>query len=271
MNYHKSEAQRVQFLYACDPLNSRQPYAEYLEEYQQAKLLGIPCSLYSESDSAAGNFSPRPALILQLPVVYRGWMLTLNDYQHLSDWISNSGASLQTSLEQYQRCHHLPGWYDVCHTLTPETYCFDADTDFSVALAPLNWSKYFVKDYVKSLTTLRGSIACSPQEVNEIVTLLKKYRGAIEGGICIRQFEALQEQTEERYFIYQGRAFARDNRIPEIVHQIAKLIDSPFFSVDIVLSDAGEQRLIELGDGQVSDKKKWQQADFIAMFIPYND
>lgn len=256
----------LQFIYPCDPLNKRQPDEEFQQEFQLAKSLGIFCSLYSDSDSAVGQFSPRPALVPGATVIYRGWMLNLSDYQRLDNQVKENGANLLTSPEQYQRCHHLPGWYEQCKTITPETYFFDADTDFSQALVSLNWPKYFVKDYVKSLTTLRGSVADSPEDVNEIVMQLMKYRGEVEGGICIRRFEALQEQTEERYFVYQGKAFARDGQIPEMVHQIAEKINSPFFSVDIVLSDCGQPRLIELGDGQVSDKKKWRLADFLAIF-----
>jgi ATP-grasp domain, R2K clade family 3 len=33
------------------------------------------------------------------------------------------------------------------------------------------------------------------------------------------------------------------------------IIDAPFYSVDVVENLAGELRLVELGDGQVSDKK----------------
>jgi len=44
--------------------------------------------------------------------------------------------------------------------------------------------------------------------------------------------------------------------VPKIVQTIAPRIDSPFFSVDVVLSTDGTPRLIELGDGQVSDRKQ---------------
>jgi hypothetical protein len=53
--------------------------------------------------------------------------------------------------------------------------------------------------------------------------------------------------------------------VPEIVQRIAERIDSPFFSVDIVLALDDTLRLIELGDGQVSDRKKWPANRFVAM------
>ncbi|AMP01555.1 hypothetical protein CAter282_3771 [Collimonas arenae] len=49
------------------------------------------------------------------------------------------------------------------------------------------------------------------------------------------------------------------------MEEIAQRIKSPFFSIDTVSSDAGQLRLIELGDGQVSDRKKWTAKQFASM------
>ncbi|KQZ26153.1 ATP-grasp domain-containing protein [Duganella sp. Root1480D1] len=60
-------------------------------------------------------------------------------------------------------------------------------------------------------------------------------------------------------------AFSRDGNVPPLVHELAALIPSPFFSLDTVISKSGQLRLIELGDGQVSDRKKWSPDRFAAM------
>jgi hypothetical protein len=57
----------------------------------------------------------------------------------------------------------------------------------------------------------------------------------------------------------------RDGIVPPMVADIAGRIDSPFFSVDIVLNRDGVPRLIELRDGQVSDRKKWPVETFTRM------
>jgi hypothetical protein len=44
---------------------------------------------------------------------------------------------------------------------------------------------------------------------------------------------------------------------PHLVQKIAGIINAPFYSVDVVENLEGELRLVELGDGQVSDKKIW--------------
>ncbi|NVD69834.1 ATP-grasp domain-containing protein [Duganella sp. BJB1802] len=255
----------MRLLYPCDPFNSKLPDEEYREEFDAAIASGLACSLFSLEDFQGGEFKPRPKFDEAEVVAYRGWMLDIDDYSRLSAAMIDAGAKPLVNAVEYQRCHHLPGWYQVCVEWTPETVFVDQDINFTIELAKLNWPAYFVKDYVKSLTTSRGSIAKNAEEVTELVALIKQYRGKIEGGICIRRFESLQPDTEERYFVLRGTPYGRDGTVPDLVRRIAAAVDSPFFSVDTVLSADGHLRLIELGDGQVSDRKLWPAENFARM------
>jgi hypothetical protein len=169
---------------------------------------------------------------------------------------------LKTSVIAYRHCHYLPEWYESCREFTPETLFLKQNSDFATVLSELDWPGYFIKDYVKSLTTTRGSVATTIEEVGEIVSLIEQYRGQVEGGVCVRRLEALLPETEERYFVVGGRARARDGAVPSVVEEIATRVDSPFYSIDVVQSRDGRLRLIELGDGQVSDRKRWPAARF---------
>ena len=260
----------MRLLYPSDPFNNKHPDEEYVEEFGAANAAGLACSLFSLEDFRDGAFRPRPQLDKGDEVIYRGWMLSIDDYSKLADAIFETGAKLLVSANDYQRCHHLPGWYEACKHWTPETIFLQRDSDFRRALEGLNWPAYFVKDYVKSLTTSRGSVAKDAEEVAEIVVLIEQYRGMIEGGVCVRRFEALIPNTEERYFVFKGTTFGRDGLVPDLVDKIAMAIDSPFFSIDTVLSADGSLRLIELGDGQVSDRKLWPAETFTKMFSPAN-
>jgi hypothetical protein len=255
----------MRLLYPSDPFNNKKPDEAYSEEFNAAQQAGISCSLYSAEDFELGDFKPRPALTETEDIVYRGWMLTPDGYAQLHSAIESKGAKALTSSAQYRHCHYLPDWYSLCEDVTPKSIFLSKDADFSSALANQGWSAYFVKDYVKSLTTTRGSIAKNVLEIAEIVALIEKFRGQVEGGVCVREFENLLTDTEERYFVFKRKAYARDGGVPDIVEQIAKRIDSPFFSVDIVLNTDGFPRLIELGDGQVSDRKKWGADQFVSM------
>ena len=123
-----------------------------------------------------------------------------------------------------------------------------------------------MKDYVKSLTTARGSVAATSAEIETVVSLIEQFRGEVEGGVCIRRFEELLPETEERYFVFKGRAHARGGDAPALVHEVARRIDSPFFLVDLVSSASGDLRLIELGDSQVSDRKQWDADALVILF-----
>jgi hypothetical protein len=93
---------------------------------------------------------------------------------------------------------------------------------------------------------------------------MEKYRGVIEGGVCVRQIEEFSPDTEKRYFVVFGKAFASDpeEEIPELVQNCGKKIHSNFFSVDIITRNDGVQRIVEIGDGQVSDIVGWSPARF---------
>lgn len=256
----------MRFLYPCDPFNKKEPDETYAEEFFAAQAAGLACSLYSAEDFESGEFKPCPRFAEGDEIVYRGWMLSPNGYARLLEAIEHGGARALTSVAQYRFCHYLPEWYPRCKELTPETVFVKKGDDYAAAVADRHWPAFFVKDYVKSLTTSRGSVANSAEEIAEIVSLIEKYRGRVEGGVCIRKFEQLAFDTEERYFVFRGQAYARNGIVPEIVQTLVPRISSPFFSVDVVLSIDGKPRLIELGDGQVSDRKQWPAERFMEIF-----
>lgn len=253
----------IRLIYPCNPLDVRQPDENFAEEFFAARTAGLSCSVFSIEDLDRGAFRPAPRLEAGDRVLYRGWMLDPAGYGRLCESIAGAGAESVTSLDDYLRCHYLPNWYEVCRDLTPPTVFLARSADFASELTPLGWSRYFVKDYVKSLTTARGSVADTPAQVAEVVDLIEKFRGRIDGGVCVRRFEELDPDTEERYFIVDGTAFARDGTVPDIVQEVASRVASPFFSVDVVERKDGLLRLVELGDGQVSDRKQWSASRFV--------
>jgi hypothetical protein len=164
--------------------------------------------------------------------------------------------------------HYLPNWYPLLRDLTPETYCFDIDDDLETALVRLGWSRFFVKDYVKSLKTSIGEIIKEPAEIYTVIAEMQKFRGGIEGGICVRQVEDLIAETEQRYFVINGWSFAAlpNREIPDIVRECARRIESKFFSVDIIKRTDGCQRIVEIGDGQVSSLVGWTTERFAMLW-----
>ena len=253
-------------LYPNHPLASKQPDELFAEEFEAAATLGVRASLFSFEDFLAGHFRSRPAIPFGQTVVYRGWMLTLAQYAQLYAEIGQLGSSMLTSPAQYERCHHLPGWYWALRDYTPETLFFSESDDIAARLRMLDWSSCFLKDYVKSLSGEGGSMVRDLSSIPEVIARMKLFRGEIEGGVCARRIEEFDDTTEERHFVFHGTPFPRSRDVPDVVADAARLIDSPFFTVDTVRRRDGIVRIVELGDGQVSDRKQWTVDQFLSIF-----
>ncbi len=131
----------------------------------------------------------------------------------------------------------------------------------------MGWDAYFVKDYVKSLKTSVGSVVRDPAQIGTVLSEMARYRGEIEGGVCVRRVEDFIADTERRYFVLDGRPFAADDGpVPEVVNRVAGRIPSAFFSVDVARRGDGVLRVVEVGDGQVSDLVGWSADVFAAMW-----
>jgi hypothetical protein len=200
--------------------------------------------------------------------VYRGWMLKEREYASLVSAVELCGATAFTSTREYLLAHHLPNWYPLLADLTPETRVYPADGDLVAELRHLGWGEFFVKDYVKSLKTGRGPIVRDPAELPALLAAMEEYRGEIEGGVCVRRLEQFAPESETRYFVLRGRCFAPDAEpVPDVVRQCAERIASPFFSVDVAPRRDGALRVVEVGDGQVSDLVGWSPATFAEMWL----
>jgi len=263
----KEKEYSVQIIYPAQLFSPRIPDEAYAQEYECAREKGLHCLLLSSDAAAMGEYRFSTAFQPGNPAIWRGWMMSDQEYRQLCSAVAKKGVEMMTSPEAYLRCHYLPGWYDLCREFTPETEVVAADADFDALLSRLPWPAFFVKDYVKSLTTARGSVAHNAEEVREIIQLLQKFRGEITGGICLRRFEDFRKESEKRYFVLHKKVFAADDFIPESVKEIAERIESPFFSVDMIENKQGELRLVEIGDGQVSDSKAWPVDRFIGMLL----
>ena len=120
---------------------------------------------------------------------------------------------------------------------------------------------------MKSLKTSRGSIVRDPSEIGAVVEEMERFRGEIEGGLCVRRVEPFITDSERRYFVLGGKAFSPDDQpVPDLVQRVASRIPSPFFSVDVIRREDGALRVVEVGDGQVSDLVGWSVSAFVALW-----
>ena len=199
--------------------------------------------------------------------VFRGWMMDPDRYSQMYASFLGQGITLVTSPVQYRSAHHIDGWYHAISDLTPRTILFPGASRISGMAIP-EWRGYFVKDYVKSLTTRRGSRAESPAEIDGILNDIENYRGLIEGGVCLRKLEDWNASTEARHFVYRGIPHSAVSPVPDIVKLVAQRLFLPFYCVDSIINSQGDARVVEIGDGQVSDLKHWTPDQFAEIFSP---
>ncbi|MBU1219487.1 ATP-grasp domain-containing protein [Myxococcota bacterium] len=257
----------MRVLFPYNPLNEKEADGPFCDEYLFLREMGMECSLFDYDSLSFDEFRPKPRIGNGDVVLYRGWMLDPITYVKLSNLVERCGGQMLTDPDNFLKSHHLPGWYDSVAQFTPETILVENEEEAVLRAEKTGWEKFFVKDFVKSNYSERGSIAYSPQEVLEIIALIREHRGEIEGGIVLRKVEEFVSESEVRYFVFNGKPYSPNGFVPHLVAEIAKLHKAPFYSIDVVERTDGELRLIEIGDGQVSDRKNWDTDIFCKVLI----
>lgn len=251
------------FIYPAEAFNLKKVDDHFKEEFNLFKEKGFNVALIDFYDEKVkGQFSENEIFI------YRGWMLSNSEYTLLESLLLSKGAKLLTNKEAYYNSHHLKNNYASIKEFTPETV-FCSKEELSETLNQLNWDSYFVKDFVKSLTTERGSIANSNEEAIEISNEIEKFRGTIEGGISLREVKTFSDDFEIRYFVLNGKVYSPNGHFYDLTRQITELHKEPFYSVDITKDINDVEWIVEIGDGQVSDLKGkgWIPENFVNIFL----
>jgi len=234
----------------------------YQDEANQFEALGFAIGTVSENSLNVKKFNEKDDFL------YRGWMMNAHEYALYIKKLRQLGFRPFTDKKEYLNAHHLPNWYETIKDFTAETIVVTDLAQIEIVLRDLNWGKFFIKDFVKSLKTSVGSVLEDTSKIPDLINEMRKFRGDVEGGVCIRKFEDYNSETEIRYFVKNGKVFSpsENEKVPKIILEVAKKIDSPFFSVDIIENKKKQLRIVEIGDGQVSDLTGWKIKDFVTIW-----
>ena len=253
----------IAFLFPASDLYPTKVNELFADQYEALKV-NHPCALFY--DLRGGKVFG--ADVKGHRVVYRGWMLDNQDYIKMVDAIYAAGGTPFTSLGEYILCHYLPSWYYHIRELTMNTAFFAPECDIEAKLRHLNWPGYFIKDNVKSNKSTLGSVAHRPEDGPAIVAELAKYRGGIEGGLCVREYCPVTD--EYRIFVREGMVYAVAGTPDPYIHMAKEIATSrilaPFYSIDIGRDRHGNPIVVEIGDGQVSDIVGWTPEQFAAVW-----
>lgn len=278
-------------LYCRDPLNERRADAHFAPEARQLRAAGGTALLIDHDALLAGDAERAVARVPDGTgaVWYRGWMIPSGHYAALDAALRRRGGELVVTPEAYRRAHELPGWYETFAGLTPVSGWLPAvpgavpDPEGLAALAAgLPPGAAVVKDYVKSRKH-EWDEACyvpdlaDPAALHRVVARFVELQGEfLAGGVVVRAFEHF---VTSRAVASEVRVWWRDGvprqvtahpdspvaEVPEAsfepalgpalgpVRAAVEALACPFVTTDLALRADGVWRVVEVGDGQVSD------------------
>lgn len=221
--------------------------------------------------------------------IYRGWILSPVYYDMLYAELLKNGIKLINTPVMYKHCHYLPESYSKIDKYTPKTIWVEKGEFNEMLKALHDKTKVFgdspviIKDYVKSCKHQWSDACYVPdaadlENFDRVVKNLLDIRGEdFEGGVIVREFinlEFLSEHPKSKMPLSKEfRLFFLNHSLLQIFNywdegdyhdempssekiskfiEIAKNIESEFFTMDIAKTIDGEWIIIELGDGQVS-------------------
>jgi len=250
------------FLYPESYLKRKHIDEAYVDEASALEKNGLKTFTFNSESYLEDDFSE----IAGKTVIYRGWMLTLVEYAALEKRLGEFNVTMLSTVDNYKSAHYLPEWVDLLEGLTPESHSFKNIIAAKEFVKHHTGTSYFVKDFVKSLKTETTSFIENIESLETWISEVEFYKGFIEGGICLREVEKFQEETELRFFVFNGVIYNNNDDIPTIVMNVANIIKLPFYTVDVVLNDDDVWRVVEIGDGQVSSSESWELEHFANIF-----
>lgn len=264
-------------LVPSDPLSPRRPDPHLAPEFFAARDLGHTVALVDHNVLVGADPLEVERALGRVPVdqdvLYRGWMLRSEAYALLEGALIARGSRMRTSAVQYALAHELPGWYEVMSALTPYSAWTSGVSRgaFEVALDEVGPGPVVLRDYSKSLKRYWEEAMFVPDSADREVAwgvasrFLSLREEDLVGGLVVRQFEALGS-LEVRTWWSRGRCVltgAHPDTVGSVptgalpLAEVASVVEAlgvSFVSVDLALREDGVWRVVELGDGQVSDR-----------------
>ena len=269
------EGPALGLIFPSQPFEGRVIDEDFSLEYEAARRVGFEVGLYSLEEKRLLT----PAV--SGSALYRGWMMTADEYGAFYDRLHSRGTSLLTSPEQYRFCHHLADWYETLVEETPKSVIFKGPNfDWERLTEAFPSGPLILKDYVKSCkhyweeACFIGDLDFA--KVSRVTERFLELRGEfLEGGLVFRECLSLLPigvhpqsnlplTLEYRVFVFKGKIlgvgdywpqgeYGSHQRPPESwLQTVIEKIGSPFFALDVALDTDGRWWVIEVGDGQVS-------------------
>jgi hypothetical protein len=259
-------------LVPSDVLRPRRPDEHFADEARAARDAGMEVAFVDHDAVAGGDADGGVARVpAGADAVYRGWMLDGDRYAAMAGALAARGVTLRTGLGEYRRAHELPGWYAAVAGYTPELVWTvgDGREAFRRACAELGGGPAVLRDFTKSMKHYWHEAAYLPDIADSdaawaVASRFRELRGdGFTGGFVVRRFESFTGAEVRTWWVggvcrlvtahpdTPGQLPPDDVELPDLGG-----VDLPFVTVDLALRTDGRWRIIEIGDGQVSDRPR---------------
>ncbi|GLW93295.1 ATP-grasp domain-containing protein [Actinokineospora globicatena] len=258
----------MMLLVPADPLRPRRVDDHFAGEAEAADEVAV----VDHDALVAGRVDEAVRRVGAGAAVYRGWMLTSDQYAAFVVALEKRGVTMRTTADQYKRAHELPGWYSTLAPVTPRSV-WTVGTDraaFDRARAELGGGAAVLRDYTKSMKHYWHEAAYIPDLDDAdaawaVASRFHELRGDVVGGFVLREFEHFASAEVRTWWVdgvcrLVGPHPDTPDDLPDTAPDLTEagpLIASlglPFVTADFVQRVDGTWRLVELGDGQVSDR-----------------
>jgi hypothetical protein len=281
----------MMLLVPADVLRMRRADEHYADEARAAADAGVAVALVDHDALAEPDGAVRA--VGRVPegggdALYRGWMLRSEQYAAFAAALAARGVTLRTGAADYQRAHELPGWYAALTSVTPESVWTAGDSreDFEAACAELGAGPAVLRDYSKSMKYYWDEAAFIPDVAEragawKVASRFRELRDEeFTGGFVLRRFEDFGPAEVRTWWVrgacrlVTAHPDTPDSPAPDGLDLawLASLVEAlalPFVTVDLALRSDGVWRVVELGDGQVSDRPaSTDPATFVAAIMP---
>ncbi|MEV0199558.1 ATP-grasp domain-containing protein [Nonomuraea sp. NPDC050691] len=267
----------VGFLFCADPLRPRRVDPHFAAQADVARERGAPVALVDHDALVAGRAEEAVARVPRGygRYWYRGWMLTADQYEDLEQALAARGGVLLTDAAGYRRAHELPGWLGRFYHLTPPTGVVRMAPGESVPdgerlarlARGLSDGGFVVKDFVKSRKHewLEACYAPDLASLGRVAARFVELQGDdLAGGLVIRGFERFNGPEARVWWVDGEPVFAgphpdqADEPVERPdglrgVREAVRDLGERFVTTDLARREDGVWRVVEVGDGQVSD------------------
>ncbi|AUG77326.1 hypothetical protein CFP65_2496 [Kitasatospora sp. MMS16-BH015] len=269
-------------LLPSDPLAPKRPDPHYVWEAQLVRELGGQYVLLDHDALTAGAVAEAVSRVPRGtgPLWYRGWMMPTGAYAALAAELSGRDCTLLTSPPSYADAHELPGWYSVFEGATPTSTWAPGGAPGPAALAELaarlgGRGPAVVKDYVKSRKHEWAEACYVPDlaDLDGLARVVSRFvalqEDSLTGGVVLRRFEhyvrdEVGRAVEARVWWLDGEPVLTgphpdcpgSDPEPDLteVRPLVRRLGCRFVTTDLAQrADGGGWRVVEVGDGQVSD------------------